>query len=83
MNYTLEQQKLRQAADESGGEINKHIHKLQQKCVWWEGGGALVVLGRQTEKQKTNEDGPNRNKNKNNNSPQFNLHNDSVKWRRL
>lgn len=54
MNYTLEQQKLRQAADESGGEINKHIHKLQQKCVWWEGGGRWWCwVGKQKNKKQT------------------------------
>jgi len=53
MNYTLEQQMRRQAADESGGEINKHIHKLRKR---W---GQMEKNNRKT-RGKTNEDGPNR-----------------------
>jgi len=74
MNYTLEQQMRRQAADESGGEINKHIHKLRKR---W--GQMEKITEKQGEKQTKM--AQTENKNKNNNSPQFNLHNDSVKRR--
>jgi len=59
MNYTLEQQMRRQAADESGGEINKHIHKLRKR---W--GQMEKITEKQGEKQTKMAQTENKNKNK-------------------